>query len=215
MINNIKLIRARLSRNGIKGISNATIKEAILQHTDGSEEFTDEQKDAVVNELIQAYQSGNVAIEKTEEAPINTFEGEIDYEALASLPKVEGAITPSQKREMVASQAQLMGLSLAESDIQNIAQQVDFQTSDSEELIDEIKGFLVAFIQFRANQNRVKINNALAEVITFSNQTNREVSEELSTGLKQFAVQMEEQRNHFKSSVRSALRHLALPSTEA
>ena len=212
----VSRVRATLHRQGYQGFTQEQILEIANSLSVDINNPKPEDTKAVVTALKELNTTkSEIQTVATEETPINTFEGEIDYEALASLPKAEGAITPSQKREMVVNQAQLMGLVLAESDIQNIAQQVDFQTSDSEELIDEIKGFLVAFIQFRANQNRVKINNALAEVITFSNQTNREVSEELSTGLKQFAVQMEEQRNHFKSSVRSALRHLALPSTEA
>ena len=217
MINNIKLIRARLVRNGIKGISNAIIKEAILKHTDDSDDFTDEQKDAVVAELLQVYQSENTNTDNAELTEISEDKEsseEVNQEMLASLPKVETAITPAQKTEMIANQAQLMGLVLAENDIQNIAQQVDFQSSDSSDLIDEIKNSLIAFISYRESQSQAKVSQAFTEIIHHANASNQRVSDSLHTGLQSVAAQMEEQRNHFKSSVRSSLRYFAIPGSE-
>ncbi len=219
MINNIKLIRARLVRHGIKGIPNAIIKEAILKHTDDSDDFTDKQKEAVVAELLQLYQGENISTENVNIDLTKTSEDkesseEVNQEMLASLPKVEVAITTAQKTDMVANQAQLMGLVLAETDIQNIAQQIDFQNSDSNDLIDEIKNSLIAFISYRESQSQAKVSQAFTEIIHHANASNQRVSDSLHTGLQSVAAQMEEQRNHFKSSVRSSLRFFAIPGSE-
>ena len=202
----VSRVRATLHKQGYQGFTQEQIVEAANTLNVDIDNPSPEDTKAVATHLMQL-------------SPIIKSELEteiIQQQMLNSLPKVaaNSAITPSQKTEMVAKQAQLMGITLADSDIQDIAQQVDFQATDSNELIDEIKSFLVAFINYREAQSQAKVSQAFTEIIHHANASNQRVSDSLHTGLQSLATQMESQRYHFKSSVRSALKHLAIPSGE-
>ena len=211
----VSRVRATLHKQGYQGFNQEQIIEvANALSVDINNPSTEDTK-AVANHLIQLSSVNDSSLTVTEQSESSAEV--IQQHMLDSLPSfgVGSAITASQKTEMVASQAQLMGITLADSDIQNIAQQVDFQTTDSSELIDQIKDFLVAFINYRESQSQAKVSQAFTEIIHHANASNQRVTESLHTGLQSLAVQMESQRNHFKSSVRTALRHLTIPSTEA
>lgn len=210
----VSRVRATLHKQGYQGFTQEQIiSVANTLAIDINNPSPDDTK-AVATHLMQlspitkSYPAATVQSEDKSET--------IEQHMLDTLPSfgANSAITPSQKTEMVANQAQLMGITLADSDIQNIAQQVDFQSTDSDELINEIKGFLVAFINYREAQSQAKFSQAFTEIIHHANASNQRVSDSLHTGLQSLATQMELQRNHFKSSVRSALRHLTIPSSE-
>jgi hypothetical protein len=208
----VSRVRATLHRQGYQGITQEQILEAANSlNIDANSPTADDTK-AVANHLIELSSANSELAPQPEQSS-----QAINQSMLDSLPRSDSstAITEIQKNNLVATQADLMGITLSDSDIQNISQQIDFQNTDSIDLIDEIKSFLVAFIHHRKNQNQAKLSNALAEVVQASNQANKEVSDSLSNGLRNIASQMEEQRNHFKSSVRTALRHLAIPESEA
>ena len=208
----VSRVRATLHKQGYQGFTQEQIVEAAnTLNVDINTPSPDDTK-TVATYLMQLSPL-------TKSEPSTTVQSESETEViqqhmLDSLPSfgVDSAITPSQKTEMVANQAQLMGITLADSDIQNIAQQLDFQATDSNELIDEIKSFLVAFINYHESQSQAKVSQAFNEIIHHANASNQRVTESLHTGLKSLAVQMESQRNHFKSSVITALRHLAMAS---
>lgn len=208
----VSRVRATLHKQGYQGFTQEEIiKTANTLAIDINNPSPEDTK-AVATHLMGISPSTKSELSTTEQSE---SEAElIQQHMLDSLPSF-GAITPSQKIEMVANQAQLMGITLADSDIQNIAQQVDFQATDSNELIDEIKSFLVAFINYREAQSQAKVSQAFTEIIHHANASNQRVSDSLHQSLQSLAVQMESQRYHFKSSVRDALRHLTIPSTEA
>ena len=211
----VSRVRATLHKQGYQGFTQEQIIEAANTLAIDINNPSPDDTKLVALALIQLS-----PITKSEPSTVVQSESSaelIQQHMLDSLPSfgVGSAITPSQKNEMVANQAQLMGITLDDSDLHNIAQQVDFQATDSNELIDEIKSFLVAFINYREAQSQAKVSQAFTEIIHHANASNQRVSDSLHTGLQSLAVQMESQRNHFKSSVRTALRHLTIPSTEA
>ena len=211
----VSRVRATLHKQGYQGFSLEQIIEAANTLNIDINNPSPEDTKAVATHLMEISPITKLQGSTTEQSESSAEL--IQQHMLDSLPSfgVGSAITASQKTEMVANQAQLMGITLADSDIQNIAQQVDFQATDSNELIDEIKSFLVAFINYRESQNQSKLNQAFNEIIHHANASNQRVSDSLHTGLTALATQMESQRYHFKSSVRSALKHLTIPSSEA
>ena len=208
----VSRVRATLHKQGYQGFTQEQIIEAANTLAIDINNPSPEDTKAVATHLMEISPitklQGSTTVQSESETEV------IQQHMLDSLPS-SGAITPSQKIEMVANQAQLMGITLADSDIHNIAQQVDFQATDSNELIDEIKSFLVAFINYREAQSQAKVSQAFTEIIHHANASNQRVSDSLHTGLTALATQMESQRYHFKSSVRSALKHLTIPSSEA
>ena len=207
----VSRVRATLHKQGYQGFTLEQIIEAANTLAIDINNPSPEDTKAVATHLMEISPITKSYPDATEQSESSAEL--IQQHMLDSLPSF-GAITPSQKTEMVAKQAQLMGITLADSDIQNIAQQVDFQATDSNELIDEIKSFLVAFINYREAQSQAKVSQAFTEIIHHANASNQRVSDSLHTGLQSLATQMESQRYHFKSSVRSALKHLAIPSGE-
>lgn len=211
----VSRVRATLHKQGYQGFTQEQIIEAANTLAIDINNPSPEDTKAVATHLMEispiTKSLGSTTVESESSAEL------IQQHMLDSLPSfgVSSAITPSQKTEMVANQAQLMGITLADSDIQDIAQQVDFQATDSNELIDEIKSFLVAFINYREAQSQAKVSQAFTEIIHHANASNQRVSDSLHQSLQSLATQMESQRNHFKSSVRSALRHFAIPESEA
>ena len=207
----VSRVRATLHKQGYQGFTQDQIIEAANTLAIDINNPSPEDTKAVATHLMEISPIIKSLLSTTVESESETEV--IQQHMLDSLPSF-GAITPSQKTEMVANQAQLMGITLADSDIQNIAQQVNFQATDSNELIDDIKSFLVAFINYREAQSQAKVSQAFTEIIHHANASNQRVTESLHTGLTALATQMESQRYHFKSSVRTALRHLTIPSSE-
>ena len=138
---------------------------------------------------------------------------EINHNQLKSLPTVDipKIVTYQQKTEMVTSQAAVLGVTLSESDVEVIAKNIDSQATETDELFSEIRGAISAYIQFQKQASQAKIQTLLADINHEQSQANQEISEALSTGLNQFARELEVSRQSFKSSVRASLKMLTLP----
>ena len=137
----------------------------------------------------------------------------VNQNQLNTLPTITAPtnITYQQKAEMVNTQAAVLGVMLSDSDVTAIAENINSQASETAELFSEIRSAISAYIQYQKQASQAKIQTLLADINHEQSQANQEVSEALSTGLTQFARELEVSRQSFKSSVRASLKLLALP----
>ena len=169
----------------------------------------DVESDTCIEPLIQHFANRP----KSEPISVLTNQAEVSQTQLESLPSVDtpNIISYQQKAEMVTTQASVLGVTLSESDVTVIANNINSQATETDELFSEIRGAISAYIQFQKQASQAKIQTLLADINHEQSQANQEVSEALSTGLTQFARELEVSRQSFKSSVRASLKMLAIP----
>ena len=169
----------------------------------------DIESDSCIELLIQHF------ADRTKPEPISvlTNESDINQTQLESLPSVDipNIVSYQQKAEMVTTQAAVLGVTLSDSDVSAITNNINSQASETDELFAEIRGAISAYIQFQKQASQAKIQTLLADINYEQSHANQEISEALSSGLNQFARELEVSRQSFKSSVRASLKLLALP----
>jgi|GEM_PF-3524132 hypothetical protein len=224
----VSRVRATLHKQNRKGFTQdqiiATAKELGIDIDNPSAEDTK----AVCSKLVETNPDNQPNASEIEAltVPTPTSEEVVNVNMLESLPtseatpeidqpKQETAITHTEKVLMVGNQARILGIELSTTEAESIANQINFQKSDTDELLEEIKSFLIAFINHRENQNQQQVLATFGEIIQHANASNQRVSEALSSQFQSLSSQLEESRNHFKSSVRSALKCFALSETQA
>ncbi|MDF5717713.1 MAG: hypothetical protein PUP93_28565 [Rhizonema sp. NSF051] len=169
----------------------------------------DIESDTCIEPLIQHFANRT----KTEPISVLTNEAEVSQSQLESLPSVDtpNIISYQQKAEMVTSQASVLGVALSDSDVEVIASNINSQATETDELFSDIRGAISAYIQFQKQASQAKIQTLLADINHEQSQANQEISDALSTGLNNFARELEVSRQSFKSSVRASLKLLAVP----
>lgn len=147
------------------------------------------------------------------ESQLTTQDSEVNQTHLDTLPTITAppTITYQQKAEMVNVQAGVLGVTLSDSDVTAIAQNINSQASETEELFSEIRGAISAYIQYQKHATQAKIQTLLADINQEQTQANQEISQVLSNGLQNFARELEVSHQSFKSNVRASLKILAVP----
>ena len=197
----VSRVRATLHKQGYQGFSKEQILEAASILNVNSSEPSPEETKAVAKYMVDNLSSNLV------KTPI-----ELDSAQLSTLGNHQQVpLAQSPKFEMIRSESQSMGVVLTETDIAQIASNVNSQASETDEMLSEIREAISAYIQYQKQANHSKIQNFLANINHEQNQANQEISQALSDGLQHFAREMEVSRQSFKSSVRTSLKLLALP----
>ncbi len=216
-------VRATLHKQNRKGFTQEQILSAAKELGIDIDNPTAEDTKAVCNKLVETNPDNQPNASELEAltVPTPTSEETVNTSMLESLPtpeitpeveapRQETAITPTEKVLIVGTQAKILGIELSTAEAESIANQINFQKRDTDELLEEIKSFLIAFINHRENQNQQQVLATFGEIIQHANASNQRVSEALSSQFQSLSVQLEESRNHFKSSVRSALKCFAI-----
>jgi len=206
----VSRVRATLHRQGYQGFTQEKIIEAANSLNVDINNPTPEDTKAVA-QVLQ-----NSVTTPTPDAS-EDFENAINQEQLDMLPSAKPAslATYEQTTEMVQTQAQEMGVVLSDGDVQAISEHLSGQASDVDELNQEIRGAISAYIQYHKAQSLNKVTNLIQDVYREQSSANREVSQALASGLQQFSKDMEVSRQHTKSTFKTALKCFAIPSTEA
>jgi hypothetical protein len=225
----VSRVRATLHKQNYQGFTKDQILDAAKALGINSDNPTAEDTKAVANYLIQSLSEKEsntnddnaliVPTPMTEEETVNTTMLESlpipEVTREVEQPKEETAITHTEKVLMVGTQAKILGIELSTTEAESIANQINFHKSDTDEMLEEIKNFLIAFINHREAQNQQQVLATFGEIIQHANASNQRVSEALSSQFQSLSFQLEESRNHFKSSVRSALKCFAIVETQA
>jgi len=203
----------------IKAVQNGLRKHNLTQSASAIREAAtalelDINQDASVELLINYFveHGQGSAIAQTSESTET-----VNQEQLDMLPSAEPAslVNYQETTEMVQAQAQEMGVVLSADDIQKVSETISGQTTDADEINAEIREAISHFIQFHKAQSLNKVSTLVRDVYREQSEANREVSQALASGLQQFSRDMEAQRNHTKSTFRTALKCFAIPGTEA
>jgi len=210
----VSRVRSTLHRQGYQGFSQEQILETANSLNIDIDNPTPDDTKAVVKVLRESTETTS---QQAEEFKIE--ENSINHSMLTSLPKsdtaqVPSAITQADKTEMILNQASILGIEISAQDALIMAEQITSQSSDAQEVLGEIKSFLLAYLNYRESQSQAQVTQTFEEIIGHINESNKRISASISNNLKTLATQMEEQRNHFKSSTRLALQCFAIPSTE-
>jgi len=206
----VSRVRSTLHRQGYQGFTQEQILETAKSLNIDIDNPTPDDTKAVA-QILQ-----NAVTAPTPTASVDS-ENSVSQEQLDMLPTVEPAniVNYQQKTEMVAHQAEEMGVVLSDGDVEAISDNIKGQSTDADELNNEIREAISAYIQYHKAQSLNKVTNLIQDVYREQSAANREVSQVLSQGLQQFSRDMEVSRNHTKSTVRNALKCFAIPSTEA
>ena len=214
----VSRVRATLHRQGYQGFTQEKILEAANFLNVDINNPTPEDTKAVAQILQNAVAQDETKIvtAPTPTASVD-IENAVNQEQLDMLPSAEPAsiTTYQETTEMVQAQAQEMGVVLSDGDVEAISQHISGQSSDADELNNEIRGAISAYIQYHKAQSLNKVTNLIQDVYREQSLANREVSQALASGLQQFSRDMEVSRNQTKSTFRNALKCFAIPSTEA
>ena len=207
----VSRVRATLHRQGYQGFTQEQILNIANAMSIDINNPTPEDTKAVVNSLKKLSTPTDMTF--SEPVSVLTNEADVNQNQLESLPVINtpNIVTYQQKAEMVTSQAAVLGVTLSDSDISQIASNINSQATETDELFSEIRGAISAYIQFQKQASQAKIQTLLADINHEQSQANQEISEALSTGLNQFARELEVSRQSFKSSVHASLKMLALP----
>ena len=222
----VSRVRATLHKQGFQGFSKEQILDMAAQLGVDAEKPTPEETKAVVEALkaLSIPSTDMVPVEDGTEqgqgsviAPTTEPTEAINQEQLDMLPSVEPAslTTYQETSEMVQAQAQEMGVVLSDGDVQAISDNIAGQSMDADEINQEIRSAISAYIQYHKAQNLGRVSKLVKEVYKEQSEANREVSQALASGLQQFSRDMEVSRQHTKSTFRNALKCFAIPGTEA
>lgn len=117
--------------------------------------------------------------------------------------ETSGQITLQTKSELVANTAGELGFTLNSSEIEAIAQNVNYSSDDLQDSLEEIKGAIIAFIRHKFAVNSQVINEALDEITQVAAHGFESNSRQLTKGLQGINAQLQGQSRDFKSRVRS------------
>ena len=195
----VSRVRALLYKQGYQGFTKEQILSAATTLGVNVKDPTPEESKSVVEHIIKTA----TQLTKT---PI-----EIDLTQLSTLNDVAKSLLETTKTEMIRSESHSMGVILSESDITQIASNINSQATETDELFTEIREAISAYIQYQKQSSQAKIQTLFADINLEQRQANQEISQALSTGLNNFARDLEVSRHSFKSSVRASLKLLAVP----
>ena len=121
-------------------------------------------------------------------------------------------LATTNKSELVATTANNLGIVLNQSEIELIAENVNYSSDDLQETLQEVKTAIIAFINHRVAQNNQKINETVQEIVQVATDGLNQNSAALTDGLRTINHQLQEQSKDFKSKVKASLKCFQLPA---
>lgn len=149
---------------------------------------------------------------------VMTTENEAASEAIAqeytkNIPLLQNnTLATTTKNELVANTANSLGITLNTSEIELIAENVNYSSDDLQETLGEIKTAIIAFIQHKIATNSELIDSTLNEIVQVATDGFNANSHQLTEGLKTINKQLQEQSTDFKSKVKASLKCFQLPA---
>ena len=170
-----------------------------------------------VNNLYTSVDNQPEQEEEEIEPTVHTLSTTVDNQ-LGNQPTEEdtpGAIAPVATSELVASTAEVMGISLNLEDVTAIASNFDYASTNSDDELEEIKSAITAFVQHKAALSRQKINHIVEEVKDTIRYLDNENSDILNKGLREISQDIKSGSERFRQQTRQALKVFALPPSKA
>lgn len=196
-----KRLQAALKRRDIS-LSLSDIRDTISNLVSG-ESLTEELQHTCLDALIRKYQPS--ALVEPQSVIVQHEQNERPSE-----------IVRTTQHEIVTNTAASMGIVLAEADIIAIANQLDYQADSSvTEIIAEAEVLLTAYADHKKQESKDKVSAMLGRVYDRVSENDAEVSQHLSTGLQQFASDLEVSQQEFKRQARQAFSRLKIPANPA
>lgn len=121
------------------------------------------------------------------------------------------AVNP-EIRGLVHFKAGVMGIQLAESQIDVIASQIDSSGSSFSQTIVEIEAALVAYVDYQHSQEARQVDSMLERVTERVAEKNHAINRRLSDGITQFTDNLHALEREQKKSTGSILARLSVPS---
>lgn len=118
------------------------------------------------------------------------------------------ALTVAQKHSLTKMQADFMGITLSENEIQKIASSANNEITDNIEFLLEIKQLIETYLAHRNEQFQKQTSNIvrdIADVINAGNDELAKITEETNETLRDIVSQCEEIKRDYKSPYKSRL----------
>ena len=162
----VSRVRATLHRQGYQGFTQEKILEAATSLNVDINNPTPEDTKAVAQILQNAVAQDETKI-VTAPTPTASLDNEnaVNQEQLDMLPRAEPAsiTTYQETTEMVQHQAQEMGVVLSDGDVEAISEHISGQATDADELNQEIRGAIGAYIQYHKAQSLNKVTTLMQQ----------------------------------------------------
>ncbi|AND75627.1 hypothetical protein [Nostoc phage A1] len=187
---NIPLIRTRLHRKGVTGLSADEIKTALENNNDDI--------DATVSELLSKYQT---AIATTENDSVEPPESEEDFKALLKI----NSNNDDQTVAMIKSEAQGMGLTIPVNHLNDIAVSVKQSRTFQSDKLKAIKSALIAYIDWQHEQSSNEAEETIREVKQHATNKAVEFNNQMVGELSEFFRTQQESTDEFTNELIKAL----------
>ena len=118
------------------------------------------------------------------------------------------ALTVAQKHSLTKMQADFMGITLSENEIQKIASSANNEITDNIEFLLEVKQLIEAYLAHRNEQFQKQTSNIvqdIADVINAGNDELARITEETNETLRDIVSQCEEIKRDYKSPYKDRL----------
>jgi hypothetical protein len=122
------------------------------------------------------------------------------------------ALSEREKHELVATKARELDITISTADISFVAEQVNSTDRTLDEVINQVEIALLTFANHKKQEGLNKINEMFGRVYSEVQDNNRETSQALTNGLRQFGRDLKESQEDFKSNVLSALSCFKVPT---
>lgn len=185
----IENIRKAVKKAGDYKPTAEQIKAATLKVCPDGENVN-ENKQEIVDEVINLIQYSS-AIAVTESEASNKLIEPISQPQISDVYGIESseldetALTVAQKRDLVATEASQLKITLSESEIVEVSENLKNQVSSRSEFLAEIRGAIRSFIDAKADFQKQEINNFVAETIDYASTKFNHNDQRLKEGLQE------------------------------
>ncbi len=121
------------------------------------------------------------------------------------------AVTEEQ-RQMVAFKAQSMGIQLAESQVSEIASQIDSRNSNFIETIKQIEQALLDYVDYNSLAESTVVNRMFEKVNNRIVQNSNSINQQLSSGLESIGESLRQNQASQATATQNILARLRIPS---
>ena len=214
--------KSRLNRLGYKGFS----KEDYLQAADSigvkdlnnptneeltqAVQFLSNQRDKA-NSVLTPSDSGLIEVTEPQVISVPEISDEQVTPVEQQTPPESSSMTTTDKeiRGMVNYKAAEMGIQLAASEVEVIAEQIDSSGSSFSETIRDIESALIGYIDYRKTNQSTEVSQMIDRVTSRVAEANQSVSQEFSNGVREIKSALEvadQQQKRDLSTILSRLR---------
>ncbi len=209
-----KRLQAALKRREVTA-SLSEIKEVIANLVaDYDNQLTEELQHICLDALIRKYQPSalvepeSVLSQMDEDGNRTLFtEGDCDTE---NITNALIQVTDEQKHQIVSLKASEMGIQLATTDIDAIADTIDSVVSSTEELINQIEQAITAYIEQIKQHNQQKIDGMIFRLAQKIQLSNQETATHFNNQSQKFNEALVAAQQDLKSSILQSLKRFAI-----